>query len=148
MGTVKRLLDEKGGGTNYTLEEKDSVLKALQIMSEANIGAVMVTKKGRVVGIFTERDYAKKCGIKGLSAEKTALGEVMTEKMMTVTLETSIEQCMSLMNKYHIRHLPVIDNNKFIGMVSMRDIVGTLLSDYKSTIKSLEGYIFASDFAT
>ena len=148
MGSVKRLLKEKGSGINHTLEEGENVLKALKIMSEANIGAVMVTKKGRVVGIFTERDYALKCGLKGLSADGTLLRDVMTEQMMTVSLETSIEQGMNLMNKSHIRHLPVIEENTLVGMVSMRDIVGTLLSDYKSTIKSLEGYIFASDFAT
>ena len=148
MGTVKYLLNEKGSGTNYSAKGEENVLKALKIMSEANIGSVMVTEKGRIVGIFTERDYALKCGLKGLSAEGTLLCDVMTEQMMTVTLETSIEQCMNLMKQYHIRHLPVLDDKTMVGIVSMRDIVGTLLADYKSTIKGLEGFIFASDFAT
>jgi len=148
MATVKNLMNEKGDGTNYTAEGEENVLKALKIMSDANISAIMVTEKGRFVGIFTERDYARKCEIKGLSAEGTLLCNVMTEQMMTVTPETSIEQCMKLMNQYHIRHLPVIDNNTMIGIVSMRDIVGTLLADRESTIKGLENFILSSDFAT
>jgi CBS domain-containing protein len=148
VGTVKKLMGEKGHTTNFTSGADEFVLKALEIMSEAKIGAVMVTEKGKIVGIFTERDYVLKCELKGLSAKTTLLRDVMTEKMMTVTADTSIEQCMQLMNQYHIRHLPVIDENTMVGIVSMRDIVGTLLADYESTIKSLEGYILASDFAT
>ena len=122
MSTVKNLMKEKGDGTNYTMEGEENVLKALKTMSEANISAVMVTENGRIVGIFTERDYARKCELKGLSAGGTLLRDVMTEQMMTVTPETSIDQCMKLMNQYHIRHLPVVTAGKAVGMISLRDL--------------------------
>lgn len=147
MATVKQLMRDKGAAANITVEVTDTVLKALEIMAEANVGAVMVTEKDRIVGIFTERDYSRKCELKGLSADNTLVQEVMTEQMMTATLETSIDQCMRLMNQYYIRHIPVIEDNTMVGIVSIRDVVDTLLSDRDSTIKGLENYILGSDFA-
>lgn len=148
MATVKNLVSVKGDGTNYAVASTDTVLKALEIMAEANISAIMVTENDKVVGIFTERDYSRKCEIKGLSAISTPVGEVMTAQMMTVTKKTSMDQCMKLMNLYHIRHLPVIENDTMIGMVSMRDVVDTLLKDQESTIAGLENHILGSGFAT
>ena len=148
MATVKQLMSTKTDGTNYTIDEKDSVLKALEIMAEANISAVMVTEGHKIVGIFTERDYSRKCEIKGLSAKNTNVRDLMTEKMFTVTPETSIDQCMGLMTQHHIRHLPVIEGDKMVGMVSMRDVVDVLISERESTIKGLENYILGSGFAT
>ena len=148
MATVKQLISVKGDGTNYAVAISDTVLKALEIMAEANISAIMVTENDKVVGIFTERDYSRKCELKGLSAENTPVREVMTERMMTITKKTSIDQCMKLMNHYHIRHLPVIENDTMVGMVSMRDVVDTLLSDREATIIGLENYILGSGFAT
>jgi CBS domain-containing protein len=148
MSTIKDLMSEKGDSTNYTAEGTENVLQALKIMSDANISAVMITDKGKFVGIFTERDYARKIELKGLTAEGTLLRDVMTEQMMTVTPETSIEQCMKLMNQYKIRHLPVIEDNTMAGIVSMRDIVSIMLADRESTIKGLENYILSSDFNT
>jgi len=148
MATVKQLISEKGDDTNYTVASTDTVLKALEIMAEADISAIMVTESDKVVGIFTERDYSRKCELKGLSALNTPVREVMTEQMMTITKETSIDQCMKLMNQYHIRHLPVIENDSMVGMISMRDVVDTLLSDRDATIIGLENYILGSGFAT
>ena len=148
MATAKQLLSAKGEGKNYAVASTDTVLKALEIMAKANISAIMVTEKNKVVGIFTERDYSRKCELKGLSAENTPVREVMTEQMVTITEKTSIDQCMKLMNEYHIRHLPVIENDTMVGMVSMRDVVDTLLSDREETIKGLENYILGSGFAT
>jgi CBS domain-containing protein len=148
MATVKQLISVKGDGTNYAVANTDTVLKALEIMAEANISAIMVTEDDKVVGIFTERDYSRKCELKGLSAENTPVREVMTEQMMTITKKTSIDQCMKLMNQYQIRHLPVIENDTMVGMVSMRDVVDTLLSDREATIIGLENYILGSGFAT
>lgn len=148
MATVKQLMSTKTDGTNYIVDSKDTVLKALEIMAEANISAVMVTEKDKIVGIFTERDYSRKCELKGYSAESTSVRDLMTEKMLTVTPDTSIDQCMGLMNQYHIRHLPVIENEKMVGMVSMRDVVEVLISERESTIKGLENYILGSGFAT
>lgn len=148
MATVKELLNAKGGGTKYTVTSTETVLKALEIMAEANISAIMVTENDKIVGIFTERDYSRKCELRGLSAGNTPVREVMTEQMVTITEKTSIDQCMKLMNEYRIRHLPVIENDTMVGMVSMRDVVDTLLSDREETIKGLENYILGSGFAT
>jgi len=147
MATVKQLISVKGDGTNYAVASTDTVLQALEIMAETNISAIIVTENNRAVGIFTERDYSRKCELKGLPAESTLVRDVMTEQIMTVTQKTSIDQCMKLMNQYHIRHLPVIENNTMVGMVSMRDVVDTLLSD-RGTISGLENYILGSGFAT
>ena len=148
MATVKQLISVKGDGTNYAVAGTSTVLKALEIMAENNISAIMVTENDRVVGIFTERDYSRKCELKGFSAESTPVSDVMTEQIITVTQETSIDQCMKLMKQYYIRHLPVIENDSMVGMVSMRDVVDTLLSDQESTITGLENYILSSGFST
>ena len=148
MATVKQLMSTRTDGTNYVVEYDDSVLKALEIMAEANISAVMVTENQKIVGIFTERDYSRKCELKGLSAKDTSVRSLMTERMFTVKLDTSIDQCMGLMNQHHIRHLPVIENEKMVGMVSMRDVVEVLITERESTIKGLENYILGSGFAT
>jgi CBS domain-containing protein len=148
MATVKQLMSTKTDGTNYIVDSDDNVLKALEVMAEANISAVMVSENDQIVGIFTERDYSRKGEIKGLSAKNSRIGELMTEEMFTVTPETSIDQCMGLMNQHHIRHLPVIEDDKMVGMVSMRDVVDVLISERESTIKGLENYILGSGFAT
>jgi len=148
MATVRQLMKTKTDGTNYTVENNDTVLKALQIMAQANISAVMVTEKDKIVGIFTERDYSRKCEIKGLSAKDTPAHILMTKKMFTVNPDTSMDDCMGLMNQHHIRHLPVVENDKLVGMVSMRDVVDILISERESTIKGLENYILGSGFST
>ncbi|MEN8242886.1 MAG: CBS domain-containing protein, partial [Chloroflexota bacterium] len=132
MATVFQLMSKKSDGTNYTVASSDDVLKALEIMAGANISAVMVTEKDKIIGIFTERDYTRKCEIKGLSAKGTPVRDLMTEKMLTVTPETSIDECMEMMKKYKIRHLPVLENDSMVGMVSMRDVVDIILSDRES----------------
>jgi len=126
----------------------DNVIKALEIMADADVSAVMVTENEKIVGIFTERDYSRKCELKGLSAKGTSVRDLMTEQMLTVTPETTMDQCMGLMKQYHIRHLPVLENDKMVGMVSMRDVVDVLISERESTIKGLENYILGSGFAT
>jgi CBS domain-containing protein len=148
MATVKQLISTKSDGTNYSVECTDNVLKALEIMAEADISAVMVTESEKIVGIFTERDYSRKCELKRLSAKDISVQDLMTEQILTVTPETSMDQCMGLMKQYHIRHLPVLENDKMVGMVSMRDVVDILISERESTIKGLENYILGSGFAT
>jgi len=148
MAIVKQLMSTKSDGKNYSVDSNDTVYKALEIMAEANISAVMVTQDDKIVGIFTERDYSRKCELKGYSAKSASVRDLMTEQMLTVTPETSMDQCMGLMNQYHIRHLPVIEDEKMVGMVSMRDVVEVLISERESTIKGLENYILGSGFAT
>ena len=148
MATVKQVMSTKETGTNYSVDCDDTVFRALEIMAEANISAVMVIENDKIVGIFTERDYSRKCELKGFSARNTHVRDFMTEKMLTVTPETSMDQCMGLMKQYHIRHLPVIQDDKMVGMVSMRDVVDVLITERESTIKGLENYILGSGFAT
>jgi CBS domain-containing protein len=141
-------MDKKSDGSSYTVTSTDNVLKALEIMAEANISAVMVTDNGKIIGIFTERDYTRKCELKGLSAKDALVRDLMTEQMVTVKPETSIDQCMELMQQYKIRHLPVIEDDVMVGMVSMRDVVEVLLSERESAITGLENYILSSGFST
>lgn len=148
MATVAQLIETKSEGKNYSVESTDHVLKALEVMAEANISAVMVTENEKIIGIFTERDYTRKCELQGLSAKGTPVRDLMTEKMVTVKPETSIDQCMELMKKYRIRHLPVIKDDAMVGMVSMRDVVDMLLADHESAIRGLENYILGSGFST
>ncbi len=148
MATVKQLIDKKGAGTNLAVTCDDQVINALKIMAEANVGAILVTEEDKVVGIFTERDYARKCELRGLSAKSTPVRKLMTEQMMTVTPETSIDQCMKLMKQYRIRHLPVVKKNTMVGMVSMRDVVDTLLADRESEIIGMQNFFLGTDFAT
>jgi predicted transcriptional regulator len=148
MATVKQLIDKKGDGTNHAVACNDQVIHALKIMAEANVGAVMVSEDDKVVGIFTERDYARKVELQGLSAKNTPVRNLMTEQMMTVTPETSIDQCMELMKQYRIRHLPVVEKNTMIGMVSMRDVVDTLLADRESEIIGIQNFFLGSELAT
>jgi CBS domain-containing protein len=148
MATVKTLMNTKKDATNYTVDCNDKVIKALEVMANANIGAVLVTEGDKITGIFTERDYVRKGELMGRSAKTTAVKELMTEKMVTVTTSTSMDECMALMKQYNIRHLPVVENDKLVGLVSMRDVVAVLMADRESTIKGLENYILGSGFAT
>lgn len=148
MAIAKQVMNTKGINKNYAVDCDEPVLKALELMAEKNISAVMVTEKEKIIGIFTERDYSRKCEIKGLSAKDTAVCTLMTKQMITITPETSMDQCMGLMKQYHIRHLPIIDNSKMVGMVSMRDVVDVLISERENTIKGLEYYILGSGFST
>ena len=148
MAIAKDLMNLRGDGTNYTLAGTETVLKALEVMSEVDISAVMVTDQDQIIGIFTERDYARRCELKGLSTKTALLKDIMTQDLMTVTPDTSIDQCMALMEQYKVRHLPVIEDNAMVGMVSMRDVVYVVLSNRESTIKGLENYILGTGFST
>lgn len=148
MANVSHLMEIKTDGTNYTVDSKASVFKALEVMADANISAVMITEGKKITGIFTERDYTRKGELKGQSAKDTLVQDLMTEKMITVSPTTSIDLCMELMNKHKIRHLPVVAEGVMVGMVSMRDVVEILLADRDSAIIGLENYIVSTGFST
>jgi CBS domain-containing protein len=147
MSTVRKILDSKGKVENYSVSANDTVLSALKLMAETNIGAVFVTESTRIAGIFTERDYARKVELEGKTAGATLLKDVMTRNMYNVTSDTSVEQCMALMNVHHIRHLPVVENEQLIGLISIRDVVSAMLENKQSEIKGLENYIMGSSFS-
>ena len=148
MANVSHLMEKKSDGSNYTVDSKASVLEALKVMANANISAVMVVEEKKIIGIFTERDYTRKGELKGKCAKDTQVQDLMTEEMLTVSPDTSIDLCMELMNKHKIRHLPVLAEDSMIGMVSMRDTVEMVLADRDSEIIGLENYIIGSGFST
>jgi CBS domain-containing protein len=146
MTTVRKLLEAKGSETNYSVASTDTVLQALKLMTEAHIGAVLVTEGGKIVGIYTERDYLYKGEVQGHMAKDTQLKDVMVSKMITVTKDTTVEQCMGLMKQYNFRHLPVVEHDQLVGLVSMRDVMFAALENKESEIRGLENYIMGSGF--
>lgn len=146
MSTVRNLLDAKPSASNYSVESSDTVLNAVKMMVDARIGAVLVTEGGKVVGIYTERDYLRKGENEGRVAKNTKIKDVMVSKMITVTKDTSLEQCMALMRQYGIRHLPVVEKDQLLGVVSMRDVISAVLDDKDIEIRGLENYIMGSGF--
>jgi CBS domain-containing protein len=115
-------------------------------MAENNIGAVIVMDCGQIVGIFTERDYCQKVILMGRSSLNTPIHEIMTKKMITVRPDQTMEECLELMTKYHIRHLPVQQGDKLVGMVSMRDVMETIIATKQDRIERLENYILGTDY--
>ena len=146
MTTVRKLLEAKETAKNFSVEASQTVLDALKVMAEAHIGAILVTENGKILGIYTERDYLYKGEIEGRSAKETKLKDVMVSKMITVTNETTVEQCMGLMKQYRIRHLPVVEQDQLIGLVSMRDVMLAAIENKESEIRGLENYILGSGF--
>jgi len=140
MTTVGRILQSKGSDIWSTTPDT-LVFDALKVMAEKNIGALLVTENNQLTGIFSERDYARKIALKGETSHNTAVRNVMTTDVFSVTPDQSIENCMALMTDNHIRHLPVLENNKLVGMISIGDVVKTLISQHEDTIKQLENYI-------
>lgn len=141
MPTVRDLIKKKEGKTPISVAASDTVFHALEVMAEHNIGAVLVTEGDRYVGIFSERDYARKIILKGLESKNTTVSEIMSREMVTVNPNTTLEQCMELMTKYHIRHLPVVENGRLTSLISIGDVVYSIISDQKSYIENLEEYI-------
>jgi CBS domain-containing protein len=140
MITVKRLLQAKGDESWSTTPET-SVFDALILMAEKNIGALMVLESGKLAGIFSERDYARKVILKGKSSKEVRVAEIMTEKVITVAPNHSIDECMKLMTDNHIRHLPVIDDQRLVGVIAIGDVLKAIIAEQQSTINQLEDYI-------
>jgi signal-transduction protein with cAMP-binding, CBS, and nucleotidyltransferase domain len=146
MATVKHLVNSKTDSTHYAVKANETVLKALRIMTAANIGSVLVMEEEKIIGIFTERDYLQKGELQGRTAAQTTVREVMTDAMYTVTTETSTDECMAVMMKLHIRHLPVVENGILVGIISMRDVVAAAVDERETKIKGLEDFIRESGF--
>jgi CBS domain-containing protein len=145
MALVKDLLAYRNTRP-VCVSPKDTVLHALQVMAQENIGAVLVVEGHKVLGIFTERDYARKGEVAGRTAAHTLVKEMMTSELISVTPKTSLEECLKLMQTYHIRHLPVVDGERVIGILSMRDVMEAVLKERESEIVGLENYIIGSSF--
>lgn len=140
MRTVKHILKGKPAVV-YAVSSNDSVLDALQLMMEQNISALLVIEENELLGIFTERDYARKIILQGKSSKNTPIYEAMTSKPYTISPNESIDNCMELMTCKHFRHLPVVEEGRVIGIISIGDLVKFIIEDQKQTINQLESYI-------
>ncbi len=143
MGKVKYILKEKGD-IILSVTPDTVVLDALRLMSEKNVGALVVLENERLVGIFSERDYARKIILQGRTSLDTQVSEIMTEEVFTVSPEETIEGCMQLMTNKRIRHLPVVQSNKVIGVISIGDVVRYIIEEQGTVIEHLRLYMGGS----
>ena len=143
MTTIAQLLNAKGKQI-WSVEPKATIFQALEIMSEKGIGALLVMEDGKLKGIFSERDYARKVILKGKSSKETPVGELMTKKVFYIDPQKTINDCMAMMTAKRIRHVPVIEDNKVMGVVTIGDVVNQIISEQEVTINHLENYITGS----
>lgn len=137
---IKQVLEKKGYDI-WTVNSNSSVFDALKLMAEKNIGALIVLENDKIVGIFSERDYARKVILHGKSSRDTLVKEIMSINVIIANPENTVEECMALMVKNRIRHLPILEIDKLIGIISIGDVVGAIIDDKDFTIKQLEKYI-------
>ena len=140
MGTINEILGNKGTNV-WSVSPDITVFDAIQLMADKNIGALLVTEHDKLVGIISERDYTRKVALKGKSSKQTAVREILSGKVISVTPGHTVEDCMRLMTTHHIRHLPVIENDRIIGIVSIGDLVNSIISAQHVTINQLQTYI-------
>jgi CBS domain-containing protein len=140
MHTVKHLLEGKGRQL-FSVAPSDSVLRAIEVMAERHVGALLVIDRGELAGIISERDYARKVILKGRSSADTKVAEIMTCDVVTVAPRDSVHRCMSLMTDKRIRHLPVLDAGKVVGVLSIGDLVKAVIDEQQHQIEDLERYI-------
>jgi len=139
MTTIRQILDQKPA--IYTVDPDATVLEALKRLEEKNVGALLVMKGERLVGVFSERDYARRMILHGRSSKETAVREVMTTEVFTIAPDATAGECMVHMTDRHIRHLPVLEGGRVVGVISIGDIVRAVMEDMRFTIRQLESYI-------
>jgi CBS domain-containing protein len=139
MGTINEILRTKPKDI-WSISSKASVFEGIELMSAKNIGALLVIDEGRLVGIFSERDYARKVILKGRTSKETTVGELMTKTVLYATPENTLEECMALMTSKHIHHLPILENDTLIGIVTLADVAKGIISEQEFTIRELENY--------
>src|SRR5687768_17344238 len=128
MGTVRDILQKKGRAV-YSVSPDSSVYDALESLEDRNLGALIVADNGKLMGIFTERDYARKVVLKGRASKETLVRDIMSERPIIVNMHTTIEQCMELMTGKFVRHLPVLDNGELVGVISIGDVVKFIIDE-------------------
>jgi predicted transcriptional regulator len=142
---ISDVLQSKGKNI-WSVSPKDTAYKALEILADKDIGALLVIEDNRVVGIFSERDYARRVILKGKSSKVTTVGELMTKEVYSITKDKTVEECMALMTAAHCRHVPVFENNQLVGVVTIGDVVNAIITDQQIKIHDLENYITSSDY--
>jgi CBS domain-containing protein len=140
MTTVRQLLEKKGFEV-LTIGPDDTVLEAIRKMSDKNVGALVVVDGGKPVGIITERHYARNVFLKGRASRDTRVGDVMSAEVLFAEPDQTVEECMAVMTDMRVRHLPVLDGKRMIGIISIGDLVKSIISDQKFVIEQLEHYI-------
>jgi len=140
MISIRQLLKGKGPEV-WSISPESSVYEALQLLAENNIGALLVLRNGQLVGVVSERDYARKVVLHGKTSMKTPVQEIMTGEVVTVGSENTVEEAMAIMTDKHIRHLPVLDGEEIVGVVSIGDLVKAIIADQEFAINQLENYI-------
>ncbi len=140
MITVGKVLQTKGGNV-WRIAPQATAYDALQLMADRDIGALLVVDGEEIVGVFSERDYARKVILKGRSSKATPVGELMNSPVFYIEPDKTIEECMALMTTKRMRHLPVLDQGRLLGMISIGDVVNALITEQKITISDLENYI-------
>ena len=141
MKSVAELLKTRTFAEVFAVKPSTTVFDAIVLLAEKSVGALMVMEGDRLVGIFSERDYTRKIAILGKNSRETLVADIMTSPVLFVTLKNRTRECMALMSEKNIRHLPVMDNGKVVGMLSIRDLMNDIIADHEFTISQLEGYI-------
>ena len=140
MKSVKQMLSAKGAQI-YSVRPDSKVIDALRLMAEKNVGALVVLESTRLIGIFSERDYARKAILHGKSSGEITVREIMTSDVVTIEPERTVEECMALVTSHRIRHLPVVENDRLLGVISIGDLVKAVIAEQELTIRQLESYI-------
>jgi len=140
MNTVRQLLKGKGEHV-WTVSKESTVFDGLQLMAEKRIGSLVVVDDGQIIGIFTERDYARRIGPERKNPEETRIEEVMTRELITIDLNKTVNECMGLMTDNHIRHLPVVDDGRLVGIISVGDVVKDIIEELEFHVDQLTKYI-------
>src|SRR5438477_10535431 len=140
IGTISEILTQKGA-TVWCISPEATVFEAIQLMADKNIGAVLVTEQDKLVGILTERDYTRKVALKGKSSKQTAVKEILTGEIIHVSPAHTVDECMRLMTAHRVRHLPVLEGDQILGILSIGDLVNWIISAQSSAIQQLQTYI-------
>jgi CBS domain-containing protein len=140
VGTIREVLQHKGTSV-WTVTPEATVFEAIKMMAEKNVGALLVTRGEKLVGIISERDYTRKVALRGKSSKETAVREILSGRVLVVSPAHTVEECMRLMTERRVRHLPVLEGERIAGLVSIGDLVNWIISAQTSTIHQLETYI-------
>ena len=143
MKPVSQLFNNRAGfcATLWSVTPDDTVFDALKVLAEKGVGALMVMQKGKLVGILSERDYTRKVALLGKNSKETFVRDIMTANVLVISPQTRTHECMAIMSEKNIRHLPVVDGDTVVGMLSIRDLMNDIIADHEFTISQLESYI-------